>query len=73
MNHLYESLTFSGGVLLMAITSYATLSNLFQQTDSNTIIVGGSGDVGAVISMLVFAIGSFLAVYALLIGVNTRD
>lgn len=72
MQYKIESLTFSVGSLLMALTSYLALWALFSRNNPNTLFVG-SGDTGAVLMMLLFALGSFLAVHSLFKGLHVND
>lgn len=58
------------GAVLMAIPAEAALEGMFTSIKSNTVVISSHGDIGAVVSLVLFFVGAFLTVHGLLTGIE---
>ncbi|SHK88720.1 hypothetical protein SAMN05444342_2514 [Haladaptatus paucihalophilus DX253] len=71
MNINYRAIQSGVGIVLMAVIAYFAINNLLVAISPNIISIGGSGDIGAVVSVVIFTVGAVLTSHAFLVTIHS--
>lgn len=59
----YDYANLAIGLGLLAATAYAALDTLLTRLAPETVVIGGSGTVGALVTLALFVTGGIMAVH----------
>lgn len=65
MTTVYDASNTFIGLALMAVTAYSAMNTMLTKAAPNTVLVTGSGTLGAVVTLVLFALGGVMAAHGL--------